>query len=74
MVAHHRKLGDTMMSGTIARVRSAGAWLLNPTCLIDRLLDQLDKLRVVVLAVPARGPDLSRSEAPLEARLEHFVA
>ncbi len=58
-----------MMIATIARVRSASAWILNPTCLIDRFLDELDKLSVVVLAVPARGADLSPNEATIETRL-----
>ncbi len=63
------------MKTTIARVRSAGTWLLNPTWLIDRFLDELEKLSAIVLAVPPRGPALARSEASIQARLsEHFGA
>ncbi len=63
-----------MMHGTIERIRSASSWFLNPTCLIDMLLDQLEKLDEV-LALPTRGSGLSCSEAPLAAHLEeHFGA
>jgi hypothetical protein len=58
-----------MIKQTIERVRSASSWSLNPACLIDRLLDQLEKLSVV-LAVPAQAAGLSCSEAPIEARLD----
>ena len=62
------------MNATIGLVRSASSWILHPTCLIDRFLDQLEKLSVV-LAVPTEGAGLSRSEAPIEARLDgHFEA
>ena len=55
------------MKGTIARVRSASSWILHPTWLIDRLLDQLDKLSVV-LALPAQNAGLVRSPAPIATR------
>jgi len=61
-----------MMKGTIARVRSASSWILHPTCLIDRLLDQLEKLSVV-LAPPAQNAGLMCSQAPIEARLEQLA-
>ncbi len=57
------------MNDLIERVRAAGSWILNPTRLIDRFLDQLEKLSVV-FAVPAQGAGLSRSEAPVAVRLE----
>ncbi len=42
-----------MIKQTIERMRSASSWILNPTCLIDRLLDQIEKLNAV-LAVPVQ--------------------
>jgi hypothetical protein len=54
-----------MIKRTIERVRSASSWILNPTCLIDRFLDQIDKLNAV-LVVPAQGAGLSHSEARLD--------
>ncbi len=51
-----------MIMRTIERMRRASAWIFNPTRLIDRLLDELDKLSVVLL-VPVRSAGLSRSEA-----------
>jgi hypothetical protein len=54
-----------MIKQTIERMRSAGSWILNPTRLIDRLLDQIEKLSAV-LAVPAQDAGLSHSEASLD--------
>jgi hypothetical protein len=55
-----------MMRGMIERMRSASLWILNPTCLIDRLLDELEKLGAF-LAAPTRVAGLSCSEAtPVE--------
>jgi hypothetical protein len=58
-----------MIKRTIERLRSASSWILNPTCLIDRFLDQIEKFSAV-LAVPVQGAGLSRSEAHTEARLD----
>ncbi len=58
-----------MIKQTIERVRSAGSWILDPTCLIDRFLDQIEKLSSV-LAVPVEAAGLSHSEARIEARLD----
>jgi hypothetical protein len=58
-----------MIKQTIERVRSASSWIVNPTCLIDRWLDQLEKLSGV-LAVPAQGAGLSHSEAHIGARFD----
>ena len=58
-----------MIKRTIERMRNASSWILKPTCLIDRLLDQIEKLSAV-LAVPVQGAGLSRSEAHIEARLD----
>ena len=55
-----------MMHGTLARV------MLNPTYLIDRFLDQLEKLGAL-LVLPTRGVGLSCSEAPYAPRLEERV-
>ena len=61
-----------MMHGTLERVRGASSWILNPARLIDRFLDQLDKLGAVV-AVPMRGA--GNSEAPVALRVrERFRA
>ena len=61
------------MTGTMARARSVSFWLLHPTCLIDTILDQLDRLSVV-LALPAPEAGLLRSQAPVEARLAEHLA
>jgi hypothetical protein len=58
-----------MIKRTIERMRSVSSWILNPTCLIDRFLDQIEKLSAV-LAVPVQSAGLSRSEAHIEARLD----
>jgi hypothetical protein len=58
-----------MIKQTIERVRSASFWLLNPACLIDRFLDQIEKLSAA-FAVPAQGAGLSCSEAHIEARFD----
>jgi hypothetical protein len=55
-----------MMHGTLARV------MLNPTYLIDRFLDQLEKLGAL-LVLPTRGVGPSCSEAPYAPRLEERV-
>lgn len=60
-----------MMSHAIERVRRARSWILHPTCMIDTLLDQLEKLSVV-LAVPTQG-GLSCSEAPIPVRLDEHL-
>jgi hypothetical protein len=46
-----------MINRTIERVRGASSWILSPACLIDKLLDQIEKLSVA-LALPAQraGP------------------
>ncbi len=62
-----------MINRTIERMRSASSWILNPTRLIDRFLDQIEKLSVDVV-VPTQGASLSRSEAHIGTRLEHFGA
>ena len=56
-----------MISRTIERMRSASSWILNPSCLIDRFLDELEKLSVV-LVMPTRR--LACSEVHAEARLD----
>ena len=71
MKGRHRKLGDMMMISTIARLRSASTWILHPTCLIDRFLEQLEKLSVV-LVLPTPGARLSCREVPIETRSERF--
>lgn len=58
-----------MIKLTIERMRSASSWILNPACLIDRFLDQIEKFNAV-LVVPAQGAGLSHSEAHIEARLD----
>jgi hypothetical protein len=59
--------GTTMINRTIEWVRSARSWILNPTCLIDRLLEQMDKLNAV-LVVPSQGA--GRREARIAAHLD----
>jgi hypothetical protein len=54
-----------MIKRTIERVRSARSWILDPACLIDRFLDQLEKLSAV-FALPAQAAGLSHSEAHIE--------
>ncbi len=54
------------MNRTIERLRSASAWMLNPACLIDKFLDQIESLSVA-LAMPSEAADLLASEAPVEA-------
>jgi len=58
-----------MINRTIERVRSASSWILHPTCLIDRFLEQLEKLSVVLL-VPTQGAGLAPREVHAEARLD----
>jgi hypothetical protein len=58
-----------MIKQTIERLRNASSWILNPTCLIDRFLDQIEKLSAV-LAVPVQDAGLSHSEAHIEARFD----
>jgi hypothetical protein len=58
-----------MIIRTIEGIRSASAWILNPTRLIDRLFDELERLSAV-LPVPTRTDGLARSESRIEARLD----
>jgi hypothetical protein len=64
---HHRNFeGVSMVQQTIERLRHASSWILSPSDLIDRFLDQLDDLCSVV------APIEDRSEMPVEARLDQF--
>ena len=58
-----------MITRTIERMRSARAWILDPTRLIDRLLDALEELSAVLRA-PVRSAALAHSEPPIEAHLD----
>jgi len=62
-----------MINSTIEWVRNKGAWILNPTCLIDRLLDEIEKLSAV-LALPVQNAGALRRQAPIEARLDEHLA
>jgi len=55
-----------MVQQTIERLRHASTWILSPSDLIDRFLDQLDDLCSVV------APIEDRSEMPVEARLDQI--
>jgi len=57
----------------IERVRRASWWLLNPACLIDKILDQLERLGGLVV-VPTEADGRSRVAAPVEARIEQINA
>ena len=57
-----------MMTRTIERLRSAGAWMRHPAGLIDMFLDQIEKLSIA-LAMPSQPAALLPSEAPVEAHL-----
>jgi hypothetical protein len=46
------------------------SWVLSPSCLIDRLLDQIEKLSAFVL--PAKAGSASYMDAEIEARVEHL--
>jgi hypothetical protein len=46
------------------------SWLLNPSCLIDKLLDQVEKLSVV--ALPAQADNPAYAERQHETLLEPF--
>jgi hypothetical protein len=58
-----------MINRTIERVWGARSWILNPTCLIDALLDQVEKLSVAFVA-PTQDGRLAPGEAHIEARLD----
>ena len=62
-----------MINRTIERMRRTRAWILNPSCLIDGFLDQIEKLRVAVL-VPRPAAGLRYSEVRIETRREPFGA
>jgi len=67
MKDHHRNFeGVSMVQQTIERLRHASSWILSPSDLIDRFLDQLDDLCSVV------APIEDRSEMPVEARLDQI--
>ncbi len=58
-----------MINRPIEQVWSARSWILNPTRLMDALLDQLEKLSVAFVA-PTQDGRLAPNEAHIEARLD----
>jgi len=62
--------GVSVIQQTTERLRDASSWILNPSDLIDRLLDQLDELCSVVAPIKDRR---SCSEVPVEAQFDRFV-
>ncbi len=54
----------------IEREQHTGSWVLSPGCLIDRLLDHIEKLSSFV--VPSQADDRSHADAEIKARVEQF--
>jgi hypothetical protein len=57
-----------MMKQTIERIWSTGLSLLSPGYLVDRLLDQIEKISPMLLPAPVEM--LSCREVPVETRLD----
>ena len=61
-----------MINQTMKLGQSAGSWTLSPSCLIDRLLDHIEKLSGAV--APAQVGEPSHTDVEPKARLEQFGA
>jgi hypothetical protein len=61
-----------MINQPVERNQGTSSWVLGPGCLIDRFLDNIEKLRSFVL--PPKIDDPSYGKAGIEARLEPFSA
>jgi hypothetical protein len=61
-----------MINETAERAWGAGLLMLSPTWLIDRLLDTIEELRVVLMPAQVRG--LSRDEMRFETNLDQAGA
>jgi hypothetical protein len=62
----------SMINQLVERKQSTSSWVLSPGFLIDRFLDNIEKLSSFVL--PLKIVDPSYREAEIEARLERFGA
>jgi hypothetical protein len=56
----------------IERERHASSWTLSPSCLIDRILDHIEKLGSVV--VPSSADNRPHTGVEVEARIEQLGA
>ena len=61
-----------MISDTMVRKPATSWWLLSPSCMLDRLLDHIEKLGSYVAPVQARNPPYTDSK--IETRAEQFGA
>ena len=61
-----------MISHMMVRKPATTSWLLSPSCMLDRLLDHIEKLGSVVAPVQARNPPYADSK--IETRAEQFGA
>ena len=61
-----------MMDRTIERVRRASTWMLQPASLIDKFLDQLEKLSAA-MALPTHGAGLAHGQASIGPPLDEHV-
>jgi len=61
-----------MINQTMKHSQGPRLWMLSPSCLIDKILDHLEKLCGFV--VSAKTDDLLHITAEPEARLEQFGA
>ena len=61
-----------MINRIVERALATISWVLNPSRLVDRFLDQLDKLRELIL-LPQADNSLEK-EAQIEPRLGHLRA
>ena len=61
-----------MINQPVERNQGTSSWVPGPGCLIDRFLDNIEKLRSFVLRPKIDGP--SHGKAGIEARLEPFGA
>jgi hypothetical protein len=53
--AGHRNGGDSVIHRIAERLRGAGLAMLAPASLVDRFLDQIDRLGAVLLPIQADG-------------------
>jgi hypothetical protein len=61
-----------MINHVVERKQGTSSWVLSPGCLIDRILDHIEKLSSFVVSSKVDHP--SHAGAKIEARVEQFGA
>ena len=66
--AGHRNGGDSVINRITERLRSVGLAMLDPAGLVDRFLDQIERLGASL--VPIQADSLARQRIRIERRID----